>query len=299
MEFLLLGLKGLVIGAANIMPGVSGATFAVIFRVYDRLIEAINLLFKDTKKSLRFLIPLGLGMAIGVLALGSAFSFFYERFPLQTVVLIAGMIAGSAPYIHNQAKVGMDSDKQVRYYAIAIIAAIVIILLALLTPTPERYTEEAFSFGYAVFLFIGGAFAAAAMVVPGVSGAMVLILFGLLPTVMNTISLITQYLRTPFTFELLPPIIMVVAPIGLGMVLGILLCSRLIAVLLKKFHNATYFAILGMVFGAIFVMFYDTDTSQDIGVMTVVIAISMFVVGLVVALRLGKKEEANNEVSTS
>ncbi|MCL2217370.1 MAG: DUF368 domain-containing protein [Defluviitaleaceae bacterium] len=291
MRFLLLSIKGLVMGAANVMPGVSGATMAVIFQIYDKLLFAINHLFTDTKKSLQFLIPFGLGMAAGIVAMGDIVNNLLVRFPLQTSGLIAGLIAGSLPFLHNEA-ISKDGKKP-HLYVIAAIAGITIILLELLTPTPEPYMAAEFNIGFAVLVFIGGVFAAAAMIVPGVSGAMVLILFGLFPLVMHTISLIREYLMTPFEFELLSPILMVAAPLGLGMVVGVLLASRLIAMLLEKFYSKTYFAIVGMVFGTVFILFNDVGAYQRYDGVTPMLILFTFVAfacGTAASLFLGNKK---------
>jgi len=282
-------LTGIALGAANIVPGISGATLAVIFRVYDRLIESINSLFSDMKRSLLFLVPVGLGMVVGILIMGLVFDGLFERFSFQTSAFIAGLVAGGIPFIHGQA-ISRDGKKPV-FYAVAVAAAVIIILLAVIAPTPTLEADGYFSFGLAVLLFTGGLVAAAALIIPGVSGAMVLMLFGLLPTVMHTIALITEYLRTPFDFGLLPPILQIAVPLGLGIVLGILLASKLIAVLLKKHFSMTYFAILGMVFGTIFVVFRHPDTYQSVDVMTVtlvVYGVIAFIAGVILALLFGK-----------
>jgi len=286
-----LAIKGLAIGVANIVPGVSGATLAVIFRVYDRLIEAINQLFTQPKKSLKFLIPLGLGMVVGILALGSILDYFILRFSLQASALIAGLMAGSIPFIHNMA--ASQDGKKPHFYVIAVIAAIIIIVLSLFVPTPELYVAEEINFGLIAILFIAGILGAAAMIIPGVSGAMVFILLGVFPLVMHTISLIREYLMTPFDFGLLSPILAVVVPIGLGVVIGILLMSRLIAILLKKHHSITYFAILGMIFGTIFAIFGDDAAYRSHDAITpglIIAAVLVFAVGMIVSLKLGKKQ---------
>ena len=291
MQYIFLAIKGLAIGVANIVPGVSGATLAVIFRVYDRLIEAINQLFTQPKKSLKFLIPLGLGMVVGILALGSILDYFILRFSLQASALIAGLMAGSVPFIHNMA--ASQDGKKPHFYVIAVIAAIIIIVLSLFVPTPELYVAEEINFGLIAILFIAGILGAAAMIIPGVSGAMVFILLGVFPLVMHTISLIREYLMTPFDFGLLSPILAVVIPIGLGVVIGILLMSRLIAILLKKHHSITYFAILGMIFGTIFAIFGDDAAYRSHDAITpglIIAAVLVFAVGMIVSLKLGKKQ---------
>ena len=291
MQFLFLAIKGIAIGVANIVPGVSGATLAVIFRVYDKLIESINSLFTDTKNALKFLIPLGLGMLVGIIALGSLLDYFIETFSLQTGAFIAGLVAGGVPFIHNLAV--QEKGKRKYLYIISAIAALIIIALSVFAPTPELYVSEQLNVGLTILLFFGGFLAAAAMIIPGVSGAMVLILMGVYPLAMHTISLIRDYLITPFNFELLPPILMVVVPVGLGVALGILLTSRLIAYLLEKHQSTTYFAILGLIFGTIFVVFNDDATYQShdgITPMLVVFAAIAFAAGMAISLVLGKRK---------
>jgi len=290
LQFLFLLLTGLALGAANIVPGISGATLAVIFRVYDRLIESINTLFTETKKALLFLVPVGIGMVIGILVIGTVLDGFFERFSFQTSALIAGLVAGGIPFIHNQA-ISKDGKKPF-YYIVAVIAAAAIIVLAVVVPTPNVEAAGDFSWGFAILLFVGGMAAAAALIVPGVSGAMVLMLFGLLSTVMHTIALITDYLRTPFDFVLLMPILEIGIPLGLGIVAGILLASKLISILLKKHFTITYFAILGMVIGTIFAVFANPDTYYSVDRMTaglVVFGVIAFFAGMIIALMFGKR----------
>jgi len=290
LQYLLLTLKGIAIGAANIVPGVSGATLAVIFRVYDRLIEAINNLFKEPKRSLQFLIPFGIGMAIGVLTLVSALDFFLQRFSFQSGAFIAGLMAGSIPFIHN---VALSKDKKKPYsYPIAIIAAIAIIALSLFVPTQDVYIDIQINFSFVALMVIGGIFSAVALMFPGVSGAMVLLLFGIFHLAIHTLNLIREYLMTPFDFSLLPPILMVVLPIGLGLLIGVFLTSRLIAFLLERHHGVTYFAIIGMIFGTVFALFSNDATYQshsEITVGLIFFAALAFIMGMAVSFIFGKK----------
>ncbi|MCL2577337.1 MAG: DUF368 domain-containing protein [Defluviitaleaceae bacterium] len=294
MHVLFLFLKGMAVGGANVMPGVSGATLAVIFRIYDKLIESINNLFSNLKESLKFLIPVGLGMVVGILAVGEAIDFLLGRFSMQTGGFIAGLMAGSLPFIYNQC--GSSDNQTKKYFLYAIAAAVFIILITLIAPESDRdviFEGASFNFALAAHLFIGGVFAAAAMVVPGVSGAMVLMLFGLFPIAMHTISNIREYLMSPTDVELLLSIIAVCLPLGIGIVAGVLLGSKLIALLLKKFYSQTYFVILGLVFGTIFVIFNDPATYQshvEITPLLVVFTAITFVCGAATSLFLGKRK---------
>ena len=296
-------MKAIIIGAANVMPGISGATLTVIFRVYDRLINAINGLVSDWRASFGFLIPFGLGMGIGIVGVGSAISILIGMFSLQSAGFIAGLMAGSIPFLYAQAVLGMHKNNAgqaetappMRYYVATGIAALIIIGLSIFAPTPELYVNGELGLGAVLLLFAGGLLAAAAMVVPGVSGAMVLILLGIYPLAMNTINDIRAYLATPFEFSLLIPILWVVVPVGLGILPGILLASRGIAVLLERHFSLTYFIIIGLVIGTVFALFNDPRTyeSGGITVFSTVATAIIFVVGVVLAQVLGKKSDVN------
>lgn len=292
MQSILLFLKGIAIGVANIIPGVSGATLAVIFKVYDKLLNSINTLFSDMKNSLKFLIPFGLGMAIGIVALGSAMDFFLTRFSLQATAFIAGLMAGSIPFIHKMA--AKDNTKKTMYYTIAVVAAIIIISLSLFSPATEIYTGYGgINTALAIRLFLGGFLGAAAMIIPGMSGSIILILLGVFPLAMNTITLIREYMITPFDFGLLPPILIVVIPVGIGMLVGVLATSRIVAFLLEKHQAVTYSAIMGLIFGTIFAIFNNDATyisHRQLTPVVVITAVATFLIGAMVSLKLGKKE---------
>jgi len=287
LAYVLLFLKGTAIGAANIVPGISGATIAVILRIYDRLISSVNNLFSDTKKSLKLLIPVGIGMAAGIVALAEAINFLLANYNFQTLAAIAGLMAGSLPFIHREA-IGKGT-KRIHLYFITLVFVSALILFGFVaTPATVGTDEVRLSFGFMAYLFVGGGIAAATMIVPGVSGAIVLTLLGLYPLVINTIAQIRAYLTDPSNFALLPPIFMVVIPLGIGIIFGIIACSRLIGVLLNRFLRGVYAAILGLVIGTIIIIFMGLDFG---GLSTGLIVYSTisFLCGTIVSLVLGKR----------
>jgi len=298
-------LKGMGMGAANVMPGISGATLAVILQVYDRLIAAINGLTTDWKASLKFLIPFGLGIVAGIIVAGSLLSFVFERFSFQAAGFIAGLMAGSLPFLYAQARIGRNNNREqkrpshetteksivpITHYIAAVIAAVLIIAAALFMETPDMAFEGTLGWGAMALLFLGGMAAAAAMIVPGVSGAMVLVLLGIYPIAMDAINQIRVYLSDPTAFGLLPPILRVVIPVGLGIIPGVLLAGRGIAWLLEKHFSLTYFIIIGLVVGTVFALFHNPDTYQSGAVTPMIGAVAaiLFVCGVAVAILLGK-----------
>ena len=91
--------KGMLIGIANIIPGVSGGTMAVSMGIYDQLIRCISHPFKDLKNNLLFLFPIALGMGMAIIASAFGIDYLFETFPLQTNLLFSGLILGSLPAI--------------------------------------------------------------------------------------------------------------------------------------------------------------------------------------------------------
>ena len=290
MKTLLVGLKGIAVGAANIVPGVSGATLALVFGIYEKLILSINEIFSSPRQSLKFLLPLGLGMAVGIILFGSVIDNLLDSFPLESRLFIAGLMIGSLPQVHRVALRGDKSKSS--YYVVSAVSAVLVSILVIISPSPYLNLDVNLSIGFLAYVFIGGIFAAAALMIPGISGAMVFILFGLYPTIINVIAQIREYLFSPTSFELLPPIFMVAAPIGFGIIVGILLCSRFIAILLKRFHRLTYFIIIGLIIGSIVALFpSDTHAFSEmlrpIGSQSIVLSVVFFVLGCAISIYVG------------
>ena len=105
---------GIIIGMANVIPGVSGSTIAVVFGIYDKFIDAITLNVKKLWKNKKFVLPIVTGMALGVLILSKLITLLYEKFPIQTNFFLTGLIKGSVPMRVNikvNVKVGSKVGK--------------------------------------------------------------------------------------------------------------------------------------------------------------------------------------------
>ena len=97
-------LRGVMIGVANIIPGVSGGTMMVSMGIYDKIIGAVNNIFKEWKQSLKTLLPYAIGMLLGIAGLSFCITYFFEHFPLQTAFLFIGLIFGGLPVILKKVK---------------------------------------------------------------------------------------------------------------------------------------------------------------------------------------------------
>ena len=127
IESIKLFFNGIILGVANVIPGVSGGTLAVVFNVYDRLINVISLNVKKIISEWKFLLPLALGMGAGIIGFSKILTFLFENYPMQTNLFFVGIIAGSIPLVYRKIKSSMQeiSEKNKKPYLSAIICFIV------------------------------------------------------------------------------------------------------------------------------------------------------------------------------
>lgn len=231
-------LSGAIIGVANIVPGVSGGTMAVILNLYDRLIGAFSDLRKHWKDSLKLLVPVVVGAGAGIVGFSWLIKFLLEKFPLATTYFFIGLILGSIPMIFRRAVNPRFKPLNLIPFVIATGGMVALAFFGQEDPSAELIKE--FSWGNAVLFFVAGIVSAAAMILPGVSGSMILMIFGLYPSVLAAIS--------EMNFALL-------LPTGLGIILGIVGGAKLIGLFLKHCPQATFWTILGLILGSLFTLF--------------------------------------------
>ena len=233
-------IAGIAIGIANVIPGVSGGTIAVVFGVYSDLIGAASLDIKTIKANFKIYLCLFGGMGLGVLLFARLFKIVYERFPIQTNFFFIGLIVGSIFIIfefvrEKEQKSSFKTASKILWFFIGLS-----IMLALYffkgAAASSTAAVETLSLGSFIFLFLAGFVGAAAMVIPGISGSFLLLIIGAYYTVIKAIT------------ELNIPVLI---PVGLGILAGIILSARLIGFLMEKFPKITYAFILGLVAGSI------------------------------------------------
>ena len=175
MKFIKDFLKGILIGIANIIPGVSGGTMAVSMGIYDQLISAITGLRKNLKRSLRILLPIVLGAVAGIACLSFVITYLLENFPLQTSTLFIGLILGGLPMLYGHvkgAKIGIP------HAVLFVIFFAIVIGMAVVNGASDSATDIAVNFITVIELFVIGMVASATMIIPGVSGSLVMMLLG-------------------------------------------------------------------------------------------------------------------------
>ena len=261
-------IKGIVIGVSNIIPGVSGGTMAVILGIYDKIISSATGFFKDWKKNAFFLGQLAIGAGIGILAFSRIIELLFENYPAQTNMFFIGLILGSAPLIFKKATEETVNKTNYIWFAIAFISLAIMGMMR--EPAVVNTVIGELTVGTIVKLLFAGFIAAATMILPGVSGSLVLMIIGMYNPILNAVS------------EFNIPVLVLVA---IGVLIGFVTMTKIIEILFNKYPQTAYFIILGLLLGSVFGIYQGFGT----GIMIIVSIIS-FIIGFGVSYMLARKE---------
>ena len=278
-------LQGVVIGIANIIPGVSGGTMMVAMGLYDRLIHAITHIKSEFKNSLKLLIPILAGAALAIVLLSRLFEFLLDNYPIPTNFAFCGLIVGSLPFIVEKVKGSKAADPS-NWIPFVIFFAIVV-GSALFTETNSSANHISLNIIEIIKLFLVGVIAAATMVIPGVSGSMMLMLLGYYDTILATINSTIDAL-IGFDIPALLTCAGLLIPFGIGVIIGIFLIAKLIEFIFSKWETSAYYAIIGLIVSSPVAILVNTDW-QGFSLITLIISIITFIVGWFVASKLGKE----------
>ena len=248
LEAIKLFFVGIILGVANIIPGVSGGTLAVVFNIYDRIIGLISLNIKKIFSEWKFILPIGLGMVAGIIGFSKVITFLFENYPMQTNLFFVGIIAGSIPLVLRkinssiqETQVKKNKKPYVSTVISFLVALAVMIVMAFfkdISGSSIIYTELSVKLFFT--LMISGAVGAVAMIIPGISGSFLLLALGTYATVIGSLS--------DFNIPLM-------IPTAIGILLGLLCGAYLVRTLMEKVPAQTYGSILGLVVGSIFTVF--------------------------------------------
>lgn len=250
-QSLLITLKGIAMGAADVVPGVSGGTIAFISGIYQELIATIHSLdfgiFKSLKKegfktvwqryNLGFLAALFTGIAISVLSLAKLITMLLGTYPILVWSFFFGLVLASIIYIAKQIT---------RYSPKAIIALIIAAVLSysVTLAQPIADTESIW------FLFLAGFIAIIAMILPGISGAFILLLIGGYTVVIGAINQLTEALST-FNWSSLGNALLKIGVFAVGAVAGLKIFSGVLNWMFKNHKNTTLAVLTGFMIGAL------------------------------------------------
>jgi putative membrane protein len=235
-------------GAADIVPGVSGGTMAFILGVYEELIDAIKsfnidliqlILKGDIKGAVnhvpwKFLLALLGGIGIAIVTLVTGLEFALENYPVYLFAFFTGLIIASIIAVGTNVKWNVASGIAL------VVAAVVAFLIVGLRPQDVPNTP--------IILFFSGAIAICAMILPGVSGSFLLLVLGQYEHVIGSI-------KGLVSFENIGANLVTVVAVGLGCVVGIIIFSRFLSWLLKSYENTTVAALVGFMVGSLRIIY--------------------------------------------
>ncbi len=294
MRLLITIIKGMMIGIANVIPGVSGGTMAVSLGIYDKMIGSVSGIFRHLKESIAFLFPLLLGCGIGIAGFSYAIEYLLSKHTFVTCMTFVGLILGGLPVIYAGLKV-KKSESGSGIGVSAVLAFVIAFAFSAGLPMlkgGENMLETIPATGANMaILFILGIVASATMVIPGVSGSMVLMILGYYYGIINLVKGFLDALRAMEMAAMKEGILLII-PFGIGVAVGIILIAKLISFLFDRFGVQTYCAILGLVISSPFAIFYNTGlfgSLSSLSVWAVFLGILLMIAGAVLTNFVGEK----------
>ena len=283
---ILLILKGFVMGIANIIPGVSGGTLAIILGIYERFIGAISHFFSNFKDNIKFLLPIVIGIGLSLVTMSSVIDYSYEHYPMPTSIFFVGLVIGGIPLLWNKTKNEKTKSKVANVVAFILTFALVLFMALsdrIFGGSQEVVLSSLSVLGY-VKLFAVGAIAAATMIIPGVSGSLVLMLLGYYYPIIKLIKEIVH-------FNDLFSNLIVAGVFGVGVLLGMVLISKLLEYLFAKHSKVTYCGVLGFIFASIISIPISSLEliKASFSVSHVIISVVTLIAGGIIAYKLGEK----------
>lgn len=285
-------LYGILVGITSIAPGISGGTIAIALGFYESLINSIANIFSDFKRHFSYLFPYGVGAVISIAALSVVLDFLFENYTMPTSTLFIGLIIGTLPFIKNKVSGSLDGSKP-NYKHITIGSIFFVIVLIPVFIGEESATaifapDAQGGAGSIILFLVIGVIIAVTMIVPGLSGTMILMALGLYKLLLSTtsgfVTAVTS-LDIPNVIDLLDAII----PIGLGFAVGGFFIARILNKLFQKIPSYIYSAIFALICATPIVMLAEINAS-DLTLINIVISCITFIIGLLLVRKLGSEE---------
>ncbi|HCC5686393.1 membrane protein [Staphylococcus aureus] len=268
-------LKGFAMGTSDLVPGVSGGTIALLLGIYNQFIASISGIFSQRFwPSFTFLIPIIIGMLLAMGSLSNLFNYLLSQHHIPTKFFFGGLIIGIVPYL---LKISNYKTSFTTKHYMMVIAGIAILIVITLMNNGDKHAGETLtlSTGLIIKYFIAGMCASSAMLLPGISGSFMLLVFGVYGTVMLAISEVVK-----LNFAGLP----ILLAVGFGVLAGFIISSKIIQYFLTHHKLMTFALIIGFVVGSLFAVFPGLPTNIVMWFVSLVV----FIIGFIVSLTLGR-----------
>lgn len=241
--------KGFIIGLGKIIPGVSGAVFAMMLRVYEPMLAAISNIKKDFFENMKFLAVLGLGIILAIILGSKVILFCLNIYPVQTIYLFIGMMISGIISVIKDSKGGTKKDK--------IMAIMVILIFSLITEFIKNIniTVSNLKINNTFIYFISGLLDALSSIIPGISGTAILMMIGTYETIIKSLATIT-------TFSCFVKNLYILIPFFSGILIGVYSLSKIITYFLKKHRMKANYCIIGFSIFSVVTLFKDICNSD-------------------------------------
>lgn len=262
-ESLLLFLKGIVIGIAKVIPGVSGALLAISFHIYEKGIKILSNPFQNIKENIKFLLPLGFGILLAIVGFSNLISYFLNSHYFLTMLLFIGLIVGGIP----------DLLKKINWKEKHNFFCIIFFFLTFFFLMSDYGNSQNSSNPSFIELILLGILEAVTVVVPGLSGTALLMAIGYYNFFLALVGSLTSLTNITSTIHFLLPILF-------GIIVGIFTTAKLMNIFFQKHFEKTYCAIIGCFFASLFMMitflFKSNPSSLDVLLGPFLILIGVF-----------------------
>lgn len=268
-------LKGFAMGTSDLVPGVSGGTIALLLGIYNQFISSISGIFsRRFWPSFTFLIPIIIGMLLAMGSLSNLFNYLLSQHHIPTMFFFDGLIIGIVPYL---LKISNYKTSFTTKHYMMVIAGIAILIVITLMNNGDKHAGETLTLSTSLIIkyFIAGMCASSAMLLPGISGSFMLLVFGVYGTVMLAISEVVK-----LNFTGLP----ILLAVGFGVLAGFIISSKIIQYFLTHHKLMTFALIIGFVVGSLFAVFPGLPTNIVMWFVSLVV----FIIGFIVSLTLGR-----------
>ncbi|HHB3405587.1 TPA: DUF368 domain-containing protein [Staphylococcus aureus] len=268
-------LKGFAMGTSDLVPGVSGGTIALLLGIYNQFIASISGIFsRRFWPSFTFLIPIIIGMLLAMGSLSNLFNYLLSQHHIPTMFFFGGLIIGVVPYL---LKISNYKTSFTTKHYMMVIAGIAILIVITLMNNGDKHAGETLTLSTSLIIkyFIAGMCASSAMLLPGISGSFMLLVFGVYGTVMLAISEVVK-----LNFAGLP----ILLAVGFGVLAGFIISSKIIQYFLTHHKLMTFALIIGFVVGSLFAVFPGLPTNIVMWFVSLVV----FIIGFIVSLTLGR-----------
>ncbi len=296
------GLLGFFIGLAVIVPGISGSTVAIIFRLYDQFLYALGNLFKQFKKCFAFLLPIVIGTLLGVGLGFFAVKKLIEVLPFSIVCLFAGLMVGAFPAVFSEIKHAEKTTKRILLFAVGLSIPVVIGCLSAFVFAEEQSVDifAKLKIWHPFAALLIGAVCGITQIVPGLSASAILMSVGWFHALIQSVS-VTYWQSNPAVF-------LVYIGLAVGFIGSILLLSKLLSRIFTTARTTAYCLIVGLALGSIFAMFCNGDmlavytswAQNGVVLYDLILGVIFFAVGIIAAYALVKyqrKKDAENAQS--